>query len=267
MSRYWALIALFIFGGVAFGVLDPGEDKSSRSAGWAGGMWLKKQGIALDIDQPTEFRNVRSSLWENIPITCPPIQVDKFSPILRVDNILGSDGSLIYAGGKAPDDNIVRPDKAFLLGSGGVVECVADRERRVSYITNSLNPHLLCRSITAVFPSWLEPPCIMSAVVIDHKILVKSSWINEAGFISNQSFLSKLGLPVGHMGEDDRENCYDDGRDCTDNRVILIDEGSSAYERNRLALQERHADIGRTFYLLCGSLACFLIAYALFENR
>lgn len=252
---------LFVLCRISLGVLKITESQGSWRPDWSSSIRDISQRVPLGSNKPTEFSDVRWSIWEHVSISSPPPQIDEFSPGLSIKEVLRRDGSLALGGRNGSGLIQMWSHKISLFVRNGVIEPVSARKRCISNLTFSVDHYFSRCSIPAIAPLWSQSPVIMRSVRIDFPELFKTKWENESSFVGNQSFFGESRLPASYTSQNNCEDGDDKcGKRC--NGWVLIDDKA----RQTFAVDLRARQNGNT--VLRGIVVCIILlsAYAILKR-
>ena len=165
------------------------------------------------------------------------------------------------------------PPRGFLCGSQkisprngvGCIEGMGVRIWRISAITMRVQAQVACWSVPCILPSRLKAPMIRLANFF--KPLMKVDSEHVGSFIGNQCLSCESILLPRYQHQYDCECGYDYSSNSINRPIVRVQIISGASHGNGLVFEKRNSDVGRTFYLLMGSVFCGLLAYAFLKDR
>ena len=158
MVRWAAVAALnfaFIVCTVTFVVMDNGEVQAIRSVG--GWVRVVGGGVSNRDDLPAKSSKAFRCLGEHIIVLAPPHEVEKFTIVLNVDNVLYRYGLTNFRRSHSPLLLEFWPKITSTNVRGGVTEVKTIGERSVSKFAVRVNPHVSGWCIPRISPHRPEP--------------------------------------------------------------------------------------------------------------
>lgn len=196
-------------------MLDIGKCQGAWRADWADGIGNESQRVALAINEPAKFGDVRGSVGENIVISSPPPQVDEFSTGLGIRKVLSRYCGLACARCETTSVFCTWSHKSFLFIRHGIVEEIADGQGSISNLATDANHTVSSRRISAIAPEQAKSPIVMQRNYVKFPELTVMIWKKESRFIGNEGLFGKFRLGIAgepeSAGESSNHKCCEGG--------------------------------------------------------
>jgi hypothetical protein len=221
--------------------------------------------VASCGDKPTIVRHMFRSVGEHIEVPRPAPQIYEFSPHLGVDDVLRRDGGSWHPWRLSGGRFVLRRQEARADLTGIVPETEVWREDRIPDLAIDVKSKPSSGGAPAVSPYWSDAPMVFSAYDLPYR--TKLDRKDESPFIGNHGLPSQASLFACSGRQNYREHRNHGSCQPSNGGIILIKESAGATDGNGPSLDDRHNDIGRSFYLRLGTVIRGLFAYACLKRR
>lgn len=246
---------------VVVGAVAAGQINVAEGNGLVGGSWVVSERIANSYNSPGKSRDVMRGTGKDIVIANPSPQVEKFFPLLNIENVKWGNRSSWTLGSYAAVNTGFRSDESVPCMRRIMPELEIARERRISEFAFSAHCHATGWRLPAILPRWTKPPVIKSGLLVQLPETAQTLRKYKSPFVCGQCFSGKFRLSAGGDPKSPRECSNDNGRQGCDGRSGIIQIAASAFN----VTVNRGTEDGWTFFGGAAAFISLLSGYALFE--
>lgn len=257
--RLAARAALFIpcvIALLSLGVIERKTSLSGRDCSGNVFEWFPNR-----INGPTEMGQVVRRLGEPILIFGPSPEIQKFSSLLDIDDVLGGD-RWERMSRREPAGSSRFGAKKAASGRDITGESIIRREDGISQLAIGLDNQIFGRGFAAVIPNRPKSPIVLAGIGSARvPVGVDGVRENEGFFICYKGFSSQDSLRGRGAPEGGREGRDDDGSESGDRPIVLVNEITSTFGVST----DRAKESGWVFFGGIAFAMCLVVGDALFE--
>ena len=212
--------------------------------------------------QPTEPGNMFRCTREDVKISSPAPQIDKFPSVLSIYNILGSDRSRWCDWRGTPHTVGFWAKHTWPRGIDGLIEIKPFRKLRITDFAGNVEPHLFRRRITAVLPNRANTPIEIASNRIDFPAWCNSGSKHKRSFVGDRGLFSLLTLTACCNPQRSGERGNYDCGEGSDGSVVSLNKFAGTSDINA----KRGLESGLIFFGGGLGVCIFVLLYAGFKD-